>query len=205
LETICLKCLQKEPRQRYATAAALAEDLRLFGREEPIRGRRPGLLARMGRWCRAPERIRDAAVMGRFNGFIMTTLALNAIPTALVGLYFVERWLPAAACLVTCIALSCTLLWISRHTSPPNRRTLWIGVVVPWLFPLYVLASMSGAIDTGGLVNYQDPSMSIAWLTVILLIYATTILAYALALAAYYANRHRPGFVPEEEKMRSEE
>src|SRR5215468_2774399 len=52
LSTICLKCLEKDPKRRYPSAFALAEDLEHWLKHEPIAARRTGLLARGGKWVR---------------------------------------------------------------------------------------------------------------------------------------------------------
>ena len=52
LETIILKCLAKEPQQRYATAQALADDLRALCEGLAIKARRAGIAERLVRWAK---------------------------------------------------------------------------------------------------------------------------------------------------------
>jgi serine/threonine protein kinase len=65
LETVVLKALAKEPAERYATAAELADDLRRFLDDKPVLARRPSLVERVGRRARRHRTaIRTAAVVG---------------------------------------------------------------------------------------------------------------------------------------------
>jgi TolB-like protein/Tfp pilus assembly protein PilF/predicted Ser/Thr protein kinase len=50
VSTICLKCLEKDPKRRYASALALAEDLERWLKHEPILARRTGVFARGRKW-----------------------------------------------------------------------------------------------------------------------------------------------------------
>jgi tetratricopeptide (TPR) repeat protein len=71
LETICLKCLEKEPARRYTSALDLAEDLRRFLADEPIRARPVTPGERLLKWVR---RRRTTAALAGVGVFSLVTL-----------------------------------------------------------------------------------------------------------------------------------
>jgi tetratricopeptide (TPR) repeat protein len=82
LETICLKCLHKEPQRRYASAAALAEDLKRFAEGRPILARPKGWAERFWRWSRR-------------NPAAAAVLALTLALVGLVsggGVWLMQQW-----------------------------------------------------------------------------------------------------------------
>ncbi len=80
LETICLKCLEKDPRLRYPHAAALANDLRRFRTGLPITARPASAAEHIWRWCRRKPGIA-----------VLATLLLASVTLGLVSMTFMWR------------------------------------------------------------------------------------------------------------------
>jgi eukaryotic-like serine/threonine-protein kinase len=84
LETICLKCLRKEPDRRYQSALEMAEDLCRFQAGEPVQARAMGQAERAWKWCR--RRPAQAALLASVALFV------NALMIgALVANFYLHR------------------------------------------------------------------------------------------------------------------
>jgi WD40 repeat protein len=90
LETICLKCLEKEPARRYASALELAEELRRFQEGRPIRARPVGPAERLGKWARRHPVVAALAA----SLVLVTALGFAGVSAAL--LYALQGWSVAA-------------------------------------------------------------------------------------------------------------
>ncbi|MEM9826686.1 MAG: protein kinase [Planctomycetota bacterium] len=73
LETICLRCLEKEPNQRYASAQQLADELARFLEDRPIHAKPPGVLGRSIRWYRRNRTVGNSLAS---IAFILTVATL---------------------------------------------------------------------------------------------------------------------------------
>jgi serine/threonine protein kinase/WD40 repeat protein len=84
LETICLKCMQKDPSRRYPTAQELAEDLGRFIRDEAIHARPVSRAGKVWRWCRRKPAL---ASLGAVS-FALLLIVLIGLP---IALYQIDR------------------------------------------------------------------------------------------------------------------
>jgi serine/threonine-protein kinase len=129
LETICLKCLQKEPARRYASAAELGDDLSRFLAGKPIEGRPVGVLEKVWKW--AQENPVAAGLLG-YVGLLIAVLIQGSLWLA----HEQGRRLEGEVCRSNRFAAAHVASTIERHlermgeaarrlSADPKLRALW--------------------------------------------------------------------------------
>jgi hypothetical protein len=135
LATICLKCLEKDPAERYPAAAALAHDLDLFLRGEAI------LARKMTLWDQAARLVRQSQVDVNWGAWATVTLSLAPLPLLAQVAVFVWFWdrpeypLVALGVSLVTVAFMLSAIFIGKRASlrtvaPAQRRrymSSWLG------------------------------------------------------------------------------
>jgi TRAP transporter TAXI family solute receptor len=97
LEAVCLKCLEKNPKDRYATAGLLADDLDRFLRSMPVRARRHGIFRKTTHWVRGIPLVAVATGRRAVNptaGQRRANWAIILIPLLLFAAFGLSQLLP---------------------------------------------------------------------------------------------------------------
>lgn len=146
LEAICLKCLEKSPRERYASADALADDLERFLRGEDVEARSAGLAQRFRRWLR-----REPALVLRLvalaHSAVIAQVRYMLAPEASLALH--ERVLGVlGSWAVVSVFLQC---WLRKNPGSILARLVWAGCDV---FLLTALLQIMEALDSPLMVGY---------------------------------------------------
>jgi hypothetical protein len=150
LETICLKCLQKDPRARYATALELAEDLERYVQGEAIRARSLNLVDRLARTLERSQ----LDVEFRTYGVVLYWFALIVAITHLVEYVFIQTHQPVPLVVATKVLqfiLMGIVFWRYRPqglmpatTAERQMWSVWIGYLAASTVVVVITASQFG-------------------------------------------------------------
>lgn len=182
LELICLRCLEKSPEDRYASAGELADDLDAYLRGEDVAAQPWGQARRIWRWAR-----REPALATRFAGvglFYLVEL-FNFARGAVPGTF--HMWVTVV--LFAWVVASILLQRLLRREA--NDRPLWVQAA--WcatdVISLTLVLPAAGAVASPAVVAYPLLIVSAGlWSRVRLvwLMTGLTSLAYALLVILYY-------------------
>ena len=190
LELICLKCIEKDPRDRYGSAAELAEDLDRYLKDEPIMARPSGFVQLLRRWAR-----RQPALASRLSGLAVVASIVQA-NYMVNGVDFVFH-----AKVMSVFGIWAVLAFACQHFLNRDRFAevtpfVWSGGDVVLLTILLLLSLTDGAIGPL-LIGYPLLVAASGLFFRVRLVWFTTcvsLLSYAVLIPYGHAELLRPHY-----------
>lgn len=138
LEIISRRCLEKDPRNRYRSAAELAHDLRRFQKGEPISKPRWPILRQIRYWCGRPERVFDAGILAMvLNAAIVTWMIMGFLQSAEHPELL--NALPEAAGII--ITMNGLMVWLGYRTLRGSVWALRVGLILS--IPPFIMVAIN--------------------------------------------------------------
>jgi len=185
VETICLKCLEKEPAKRFRTAREFAEELDRFLGGEPIRSRRIGPIGQAWRWyCRHPAAMMMAA--GGYSTFcavLMILWGLAGVVIFCTGLHPTSRPHESTLTIVVLIfGFYFPVLATGIKTLNGSVFALYVGIVA-WLFGLFLsLGGLVGSFFDAG--TFGDVKVRMPLFVLFIMLCLLALLLHIVAVVA---------------------
>lgn len=151
LETICLKCLAKDPADRYQIAAELAADLDRYLAGKRISARRPNAAQRILKWCRNPRRISEAGMTAIvLNSGFMLWFCLEVPYTLLAPDIDVDRMKVFHGQIGVTVGYIIPLFICGICALRHNRMAIWLGTCIAVPNLVFCVLGLIGLIDPFG-------------------------------------------------------